>query len=398
MPHSAKMMWNIGLTQNRRMKESTRSLIKIIIAVVVIGTLAAFAWHYIKERLYGTYSSYEVISEMKLSSDVKCHNDANILAMSSINGARAINGTGSLIWEAAFSLDNPEVVSCGEVSAIADINGTSVYVIPESGIYTSYTTNYPISRIAVAKQGVTAVLMDSGNTDIVQVYDISGSLRVELATSTKQDGFPVDIALSDDGTKLVTLCISFDKDELVSKVTFYNMASVGKNFIDNIVGQKKYTGRLVYDVEFLGNDTVGITLEDGFVLYGMEEIPEALCDIKPEGTIVDLSMFDEGVCTVTEKDSERILTFYGTDGKKQGTIKKVPEYDVLQAANGEAALISPGKVHIYRKNGTLKYSGTFDGTLDTVYFGGDNRYFLVDSGRIRTIKLAKSKRNTEVSE
>ena len=102
------------------MKESTRSLIKIIIAVVVKGTLAALAWHYIKERLYGTYSSYEVISEMKLSSDVKCHNDANILAMSSINGARAINGTGSLIWEAAFSLDDPEVVSCGEVSARAD--------------------------------------------------------------------------------------------------------------------------------------------------------------------------------------------------------------------------------------------------------------------------------------
>ena len=372
------------------MSDSTKSLIKMIVTVTLVAALAIFGATYIRSMMFGSYAGFEVVDEMKVASDrVSFYNDSHVLAISSINGAKAIDGTGALKWEAAFSLDDPVVVSCKEVSAIADINGTSVYVIPESGIYTSYRTDYPIMKIAVSETGVTAVLLDKGSEDIIRVYDPSGKLRIEICTKTKQDGFPVDIALSEDGTKLATLTVSFDKDDLISKVTFYNSGNVGKNFIDNIVGQKIFEGRLAYDIEFLGNDTVGITLEDGFVLYEMEQIPELLCDIKPEDDILDLWLYNDGVSLVTEKAGERTLSFYGTNGKKEGTVRNLPAYEYMSVSNGEAVFVNAGYMRIYRQNGSLQFSGDIGTAPDEVCFGGGTRYFFVDADTVRTIKLVK---------
>lgn len=372
------------------MGERTKSLIKIIIAVIVIAALAVFLTTFIKERRYGTYGAYEVVAEQKVTSDkIAYYNHDNRLSIVSINGAKALDGTGALKWEASFGLEDPTVVSCNEVSAIADIGGTSIYVISKEGIPHTINVNYPIVQVEVAQQGVVAVLMDDGQNDVIRMYDIDGKLRVDIGTKTKTEGFPVDIALSEDGKKLATLYVSFKGDEIVSKVTFYNADAVGKNFIENIVGQKVFENCLVYDIDFLGNNTVGIMTEKGFVLYDMKEIPEFVSEQTFEDTIIDLDMYDTGVCVVTEKSGERTMTFFDLKGEQSGVVRKLPEYDVLRADNDEAVLYSPRSVSIYRKNGTKKYSGEFDGTLDNVYFGGDLRYFLVDSGTIRTIKLIK---------
>ncbi|MCQ2538172.1 MAG: DUF5711 family protein [Lachnospiraceae bacterium] len=362
---------------------------KIIIAVVVFAAVAIVAAVLIKERLYGTYGAYEVVSEEKVRSDrVAYYNDDNRLSLVTINGAKALDGNGNLTWEASFGLEDPTVVSCNQVSAIADIGGTNIYVISKEGIPHTINVNYPIVKVDVAQQGVVAVLLNDGQKDIIQVYDIDGKLRVEIGTNTKNEGFPVDIAISEDGKKLITLYVSFKGDDIMSKVTFYNADDVGKNFIENIVGQKVFEGRLVYDVDFLGNDTVGIMLEDGFALYAMKEIPK-FTEEKTFDNIIDMSMYDGGVCVVSEQAGERTLQFFDLNGQESGTVKKLPEYDVLRAGNDEAILYSSRGVTIYRKNGTKKYSGQFDGTLDNVYFGGDLRYFLVDSGAVRTIKLVK---------
>lgn len=371
------------------MKDSTKTILKIIIAVVVFAAVAIVAAVLIKERLYGTYGAYEVVSEEKVRSDrVAYYNDDNRLSLVTINGAKALDGNGNLTWEASFGLEDPTVVSCNQVSAIADIGGTNIYVISKEGIPHTINVNYPIVKVDVAQQGVVAVLLNDGQKDIIQVYDIDGKLRVEIGTNTKNEGFPVDIAISEDGKKLITLYVSFKGDDIMSKVTFYNADDVGKNFIENIVGQKVFEGRLVYDVDFLGNDTVGIMLEDGFALYAMKEIPK-FTEEKTFDNIIDMSMYDGGVCVVSEQAGERALQFFDLNGQESGTVKKLPEYDVLRAGNDEAILYSSRGVTIYRKNGTKKYSGQFDGTLDNVYFGGDLRYFLVDSGAVRTIKLVK---------
>lgn len=370
------------------MKSRTKTIIKIILVIAVVGVALFEAWQIWMRNYFGTCEGYEIVSEQKLVADnASFYNAHDILSMTTINGAKAFDKNGDRKWEVAFGLENPTIVSCKDVSAIADVGGTVVYVISADGIPHKLDVNFPIVKADVAQQGVTAVLMNDGDMDIIQVYDIEGKLRVEIGTKTKDEGFPVDIALSDDGKKLVTAYVSFKGDELISKATFYNADDVGKNFIENIVGQRTFEGRLVCDVDFLGNDTVGILLDDGFVLYDMKEIPEFVIDKKFEHEIVDLCMFDTGVCAVTKNSNEKTLHFFNTDGKEEKTVENLPAYEKIRASNDEAILYSPQSVRIYRKNGTLKFSCMLDGTLEDVYFGGKDRYFFVDSGSVKAIKI-----------
>ncbi len=373
------------------MEDNTRKyILRIGLVTIILCAIVATAYFIVKDIRFGSYESYEVVSEQKVTNDkIAFYNTNNLLSMSTINGARALDGDGNLQWDVAFGLENPTVVSCKKVSAVADIDGTSVIVVSDDGISHRVEVNYPIVKIDVAQQGVTAILMNDGDSDYIQVYDIDGKCRIDIGTKTKNEGFPVDIALSDDGKKLVTVYVSFKGDEILSKVTFYNAGDVGKNFIENIVGQKTFEGRLVCDVDFLGNDNVGIMLDDGFVLYNMKEIPEFVIEKTFDEEILDFCMYDTGICTVTKTADERKLYFYDLNGKEVGTVKNVPAYDKLRADNDEAILYSSQRVSIYRKNGTLKFNCYLDEMVDDVFFGGDNRYFFVDSGSIKAIKLVK---------
>lgn len=374
------------------MKDNTKTFIKFILVVAILAVAGFFLYRFVQMRQYGTYATYEVVAEKEVTGgEVTFGGKDNRLSLCTINGASAIDGTGTTKWNASFGLENPQVVSLKNVAAIADIGGFQVYVVAESGIVHSYSTSYPIVKAEVAQQGVTAVLLDGGEKDYIQIYDIDGNRKVDICTPTKTYGFPVDIALSDDGKKLATLYIFFNGDEIISEVTFYNAGDVGKNFVENITGQRSFKGKLVYDIDFLGNDTVGIILEDGFSIYGMKEIPEKICEIVIDDEIVDMEMYDNGIVTVTKNDQGRKLQFYNLNGKEDGKkIEKLPVYDKLRVDNDEVILYSPGAVSIYRKNGVLKFSGTFDETIDDVYFAGDNRYFLAGSGIVRTIMLLKN--------
>ena len=245
-------------------KKKLLQLVRIIILVVLI-LAGIFLWQFFQNHVF---ENYKVISEVSLYSNLVGYKMGNNeLLVYSNDGAKAISADGEVAWEVSYQLDNPEITWCEDVAAVADIGGQSVYVIAENGIPYNYEVIYPIIKHEVAKQGVTAVLLDNGTEDFVQLYDINGTLRVDLNTQTKIDGIPVDIALSEDGQKLVTLYVTFQGDSMICKVTFYNAGEVGKNYISNIVGQKIYDeNRLAYDIGFLNEDTLYILLEDGLLI------------------------------------------------------------------------------------------------------------------------------------
>lgn len=348
-------------------------------------------WHFYRTHVF---ENYKVISEVPLYSNlVGCKTGNNALLVYSNDGAKAISANGEVAWEISYQLDNPDITWCGNMAAVADIGGTEVYVIAENGIPYSYEVIYPIIKHEVAKQGVTAVLLDNGTEDFIQLYDINGTLRVDINTQTKTDGIPVDIALSEDGKKLVTLYVTFQGDSMICKVTFYNAGEVGKNYISNMVGQKIYEeNRLAYDIGFLNEDTLYILLEDGFALYRMTEVPELICEVVPKDVmIVDLVCVENGIYAITENvTKQRTLTFYNDKGNVTRSWSTIPEYETLVGTEQELIFFSPQKLTIYRANGLLKFEKAFTQSINAVFSAGNNRYFLLDVEKIQTIKLSDS--------
>ena len=380
--------------QVSKQKKINKKKVLIIVQLILGSGLfigGIFLWKFFQEHIF---ENYKVISETSLYNNLVGYKMGNNeLLLYSNDGAKAINADGGVAWEISYELDNPEIVWCKNVASVADIGGQSVYIVAENGIPYNYEVIYPIIKHEVARQGVTAVLLDNGTEDFVQLYDINGNLRVDLNTQTKVDGIPVDIALSEDGKKLITLYITFQGDSLICKVTFYNAGEVGKNYISNIVGQKIYEeNHLAYDIGFLNEDTLYVLLEDGFALYHMTEIPELICEVVPKDeTIIDLICVNSGIYVITEDiTKQRTITFYNEEGKKINSWTDIPEYETVIGTEQELIFFSPQKVTIYRENGVIKFEKTFTQSINDVFPAGNNRYFLLHMDKVQTIKLSDS--------
>ena len=389
-----KRKWVSFLEEYKSKKVDKKKILRVVRLVLVLSLIiGGIGWvQYNRSR---EFTGYETLSETALYSNLAGYKKGNNqLLIFSNDGAKAIDGNGSAKWEISYQLDNPDVVYCENVASVADIGGTSVYVVAENGIPYNYQVIYPIVKHEVASQGVTAVLLDNGMEDFIQLYDINGTLRVDINTKTKIDGIPIDIALSSDGKKLVTLYMTFQGDAMICKATFYNADEVGKNYINNIVGQKIFPENvLAYDVKFINETTLCVLLENGFTLYRMTERPELICEKTLPGEIEEIVCVDGGFYVV-QKDTagQKNMTFYNAEGVAKHTWKDIPEYEAITASKEEVVFFSPQRVTVYRVNGSVKFGTSFTQSLEAVYPAGGNRYFLIDMGKVQTIKLSDDKK------
>lgn len=389
--------WVLFLEEKTKGKVNKKDVIRILqMFLVLVILLGGIGWvQYMRVR---EFKYYDTKSESELFSNLvgyKAGKDK--LFVYGNDGARALDSAGNAVWEVSYRLDNPDVSYCESVAAVADIGGKSVYVVAENGIPYHYEVIYPIIKHEVAKQGVTAVLLDNGTEDFIQLYDITGNLRVDINTKTKTDGIPIDIALSPDGKKLVTLYVTFQGNAMICKATFYNADEVGKNYINNIVGQRSFAENLLaYDIKFLNEDTLCVLLENGFALYRMTETPELICEETITDTIEEMVCTENGIYVVKETaDKQKTLSFFDEKGKEKQVLKDVPEYESLAASGNEIVFFSPQRVTAYRTNGSVKFSAAFAQSLDAVYPADGNRYFLVNTGKVQTIKLTNKTRKEE---
>ena len=157
-----------------------------VLRIVLVLSVILFGIGWIQYTRVRELKGYNLKSENPLYTNTVGYQAGNgRFFVYSNDGARALDGDGAVLWEASYQLDNPQLAYCEDVAAVADIGGNAVYVIAENGIPHNYQVNYPIIKHEVAKQGVTAVLLDNETEDFIQLYDINGTLRVDINTKTK---------------------------------------------------------------------------------------------------------------------------------------------------------------------------------------------------------------------
>lgn len=59
-------------------------------------------------------------------------------------------------------------------------------------------------------------------------YDSTGNILVENKVSAAKDGYPVEIALSNDGTTLIVSYLHVQSGALASNVVYYNFGDAGR--------------------------------------------------------------------------------------------------------------------------------------------------------------------------
>lgn len=382
-------------TRMRKYKRNVAIVISVVMIVVVI--VIAFMVNSFINRYY---TSYEVVKTVPRadSNTVKYESYGNKILKYSRDGASAIDQDGKAVWNGSFDMKNPSASICGKYVAIADIGGKEIYVFngSHSDSGTKIDVLLPIEQIEVAEDGIIAVVLKDADTNKINVYnpyDTAKPLKVEKQTRVQQDGFPVDIDLSRDGTKLVTSYLYVGTGAIENLVTFYNFGEVGKYETDKMVGAQKFGKTMIPKVEFLNNNTVCAFGDDKFTLFSIKQKPKQIYTETFKTEIKSIFSSSKYVGFVLEKDAKENkyeVLVYNLDGKKVWSDKIDFEYDTVQLSQDEIIFYADMECNILRIKGKKKLHCIFDKNIS--YFMPINHYdlyYLIDSTNIEKIKLTE---------
>ena len=377
-------------------KKKSRIIFLSICAVVMIGAGIMFAFFYIRPVCFDTYEVVYSV-DTSLDSGVRYAACNGGYLTYDCDGVKAVSAEGTQLWNAAYNYKNPIISTCGPYTAVADKGNNEFCVVDKNSSVSHYNVTGKISDISVASQGVTAVLVTESEQDHVYLYDFSGkTILVDIMTKTKMSGFPVKIALSPDGRKLVTSYLAFENGDICSWVTFYNFGDVGQNQVDNMVGSYSFAA-VVPEVRFLTNDRVLVCRDNGIEMFEMTEIPKTLVteDFSDEIKSVFSDAETTGVVIMSEKqeDRDRILLYDNRTGKKIGSIALDCAHGSIGISGADIICSEGTDLTILDKSGRVKFHGVFSQNLRRVFPTNKSaKYILVGNQSTDTIELKRTKK------
>lgn len=363
---------------------------KIVAVIVVIIILAGIYMIFVDRG----YNGYEVVEEtgVKNASMLDYAPYQNSLLKFSKDGATYVDEKGKAVWNETFAMKMPTADVSGEYAAIADMNGNDVYIFNTQGKVSNTTMPYKICDIAVASQGEFAVILEDEKVNYINIYDKNGEQISEIQTTIDKSGYPMDMDLSSDGTKLFSTYLYLDGVDVKNGLAAYNFGPVGVNEnADRLMGGYQLEDTLVPKVEFLDNNTICAFGDNQIILYSMREKPSEKARIALKSEVQSVIYNDKYVGIVisneeeTKKNEEKapyVLELYNTNGRKVMTQKIDFSYENVRMTKDEIVFTGGTECRIYTVKGKLKFSYTFSkNVVDMVPTGYSSRYIvLYDSG------------------
>ncbi len=231
------------------------------------------------------------------------------------------NSKGNSVWDKTFSMQKPQVKICEEIVAVGDINGSSIYVFNASGMMGSIDTSLNITQIEVTRHGLVAAVLEDNEANYINLYDSQGQKIYSVKTSLAGDGYPLDISVSEDGTKLVASYLYVSGESMKTNVVFYNFSEVGQNETERIVGGFNHYGdTIVGDVFFMDDKTAVAVGENVISIYKIKEYPKLYKEITVDNEIERVVFSDEYIGVVQKNEDSgdiyKMVVYNSTGGKE----------------------------------------------------------------------------------
>ncbi len=380
--------------RNYKSRKKRVRRIRIVVILVLLAGLAIGGSVYLNSLLNKSYKGCEVVNSSDIISDGATNyiNYQNAVIRYSKDGAEAIDKDGKRMWNGSYEMDKPIADTCGKYAVIADQGGKTIEIYDDMGRVGSIPTVHNIVKAKIASQGVVAVLMETEDTNYITLYDKDGTVLVDQATSILEDGYPIDIALSKDGKKLITDYLSIKSGKLVGIITFYNFGEVGQNWTEGIMGAYTFEGIVISRVAFNNNDTVCVFKDNGLMIFEYKEQPKVVFEQIFEEKIASVLYNKEhiGVMLDGGDGGTRKLVLYDLLGNK--TLEKRIDfnYSHIEMTDEEIIMNDSLSCIIMKPNGKVKFNYTFDtGISALIPINHLDRYILVSDKRISQIVLTE---------
>ena len=382
-----------GVTNPKKILPPVGKVVKRGIGIVLIMVLFLTGIHFYEKNR--TYTGYDVLTltELTESGNMTYITYGDYILRYSMDGISCLDKNGVLIWGQAYEIKNPIIDLCKDYVAVAGQKENSIYLFNRSGSQGAITTEYPITSISVASQGVVAAVLENNGTNYIKIYDKNGKELVGMKTFLERNGYPMSVDLSEDGRKLVVSLIDIAENELENSLVFYNFSEVGQNYIEKLVGgySKKELGAvLIPEVVFLDNTIVCAFADSRLIFFRMKEIPELIQIVEIEKEIHSVFYSGENVGIVlndTEAGGVYLLQIYDKLGKLTKEVLLEQDYKNISFAEDQVILYNDNSVCIYSLDGDKKFEYTFEKNIILFKQIIGFRYVWVNSSSINDIRL-----------
>lgn len=373
------------LKRHRRSKASKWIILIAVLLIAGVGYLI-----YLDNKVY---TSYEVLETAQITDNYngRFYEFGDYMLRYSEDGIAYLNGS-KTYWNHAFEMREPIIDICNSYVAVAEQKSNTIYICNNKGFQGQVETEYPIVGLDVSDNGIVAAITgENSELSYIEVIDEDGTRIAKGQSVLSSQGCPVDISISEDGTKLVVSYLCVGSGVIQSKVVFYNYSEIGKNEVDRFVGGYNFDKTMVARVEFVNNDTVVAFGDDKVVLYSMKQKPSVIAEISIDKEIKSIFYDEEYIGLVLangQADNPYNMVVYDIEGKKISDVDFNLSYKNIKIANKTIILYNDVTLRVYTVKGKQKYEGNFDkGIVDVIMLDDKYNYLIIDPANVEKIKL-----------
>lgn len=370
------------------MKHDKKKIVVVLITIVIISVGLYCA------TKYGKYNTMEVV---KTHGSIGNDNGNYAQYLDGVlkyskDGVTMLTQEGKQIWNQSCQMAHPIMEMNEGIVAIADQRGTSIMVFEETGLKGEIRTTKPIEKITVSNQGIVAAILQDTQSPQVICYDAKGTVLVEHNASFESTGYPLDVAISEDGTTLLVTYLCTDGNKIVTKAVFYNFGKAGENKKDFQVAEKKYEDSIIPTVAFIDNNTSLLISDHAFIFYEGINSPKEKNVIELDTEIKSVAYNEKYIAFVLKSKTESgfELRLYRTNGKQVMSVSLENEYTNVKIEGNDIVLYTGNACAIYNEKGIRKFEGTVEGNIIEIFpIVGFQKYMMISTNGFEEVHLVK---------
>lgn len=308
------------------------------------------------------------------------------------DGVSYLNRKNEEQWIHPAQFKNPIVRVRGEAFAVADNGGNTILVFTEQGLKGEIETTLPIEDLTVSNQGIVSVILRDGSSPKIFSYDAAGNILVEQKTTMGNTGYPVSLALSEDGKTLAVSYLYVTGSSLQSRIVYYNFGEKGQEKTDNIVAREQYDGQIMAKVFYMGNDCSVAVGDQSFVIFKGKDTPKEYKEVPISQEIKKVFHSKDyiGFILLNDQKSGYEAALYDKKGSLIFHQGFDGEYDHVKLDGDEILLYAGNRFCAITATGIEKFAGELPvNALEIFRAEGLNRYYVMSTSELKMIQLTK---------
>ncbi len=357
-------------------------------AIVAVILFAIFGIrYYLNNR---TFTGYSIASSTERSDTLttKYAPFGDKILKYSRDGVSYTDDTNSLLFSITYTMQDPILALSQKAGAVADKNGSQIYIFDQEKQMGQITTLLPIKHIAISNQGVVAVLMEESKSSKLEIYSADGRLIGDGVFDLEDAGYPMNLSISSDGTKIAIAFAQVSGSKFTSCVAVYNFDNVGENYVDHLVFAKNYTDYMIPELHYFDASTL-VAVGDGVLaFYQGSQIPELAQEITFTDQIESVFYGEDTVGLVFEDVEGKMLTLYDLKGNLITQIPFTVDYDNIRIADNRVLIYNDTEMGLYSYSGKECFRHTFETSMVDIFTTKSrSKYLFIYTNETQLVKL-----------